>query len=138
MFRLEDGNNGGELGFVYDEDEVQASLFALDIFATRLDKNLFPGDSVDAFSFEQGKQMIGELRQELSDDLQTILPISHTMLTQLFLPNIVNLHDALTPDTYAQGCEILEVKPFDLFWNATTARQMLEQDPKPLQLGKLF
>jgi hypothetical protein len=134
MIELYGGENQAIVGIRYEADEPAAVAFALGLYANQLDA----GRIVDEPDNHPGAREVVRLCQELSGEidsgLTTLTPEKHQAVAEICLPYLVRMHERLPTDTYADVCELLEVRPFELFMNAIEARRMLNNANVHIQI----
>lgn len=123
MIEIIDSSGGELIGHKYSAEERKAALAAVALYSSQL---LAGRICDDPEAIADGLDIADEVRAVLAEDLP-VPPHVHEVMRGLFLPYIAAMHEGLATCDYAGVCEVLGVRPFELFTNAMTARRILDE-----------
>ncbi|MGB2786754.1 MAG: hypothetical protein WBB94_00025 [Candidatus Saccharimonadaceae bacterium] len=115
-------STGEVMGFDYDPDEFATALAAVALYRDQLVAGRItddPGAILD------GMEICDLVKRALSATSSDIDLKTHQVLRELQLPYLFRMHDGLSANSYADVCEVLEIRPFELFSYGITAGQMI-------------
>lgn len=119
-------NNFELLGHQYTQEEASTVSFSLGLYATQLAAGRIIDNPLDNPIAVQALDATVQLKHEIESGLRVVAPNTHEAVGTIYLPYLVRMHEGLTPARYQITCDILGVRPFELFWNALVARQLLD------------
>jgi hypothetical protein len=124
MIEVVDGANFDVIGCKYTVDERAAALFSLGLYGGQLAAGRVTDD---ASVVADGIELTERLKQLLQDEPNVFDPRVNKVLREIYFPYTVTTHEGInTAAKYSVACDMLGVRPFDLFYHAITARSVLD------------
>jgi hypothetical protein len=115
-----------KMGVQYDDEEVESILFSLKLYTAQIRLGNIPADNLSKDKVTEALEDLDEIIEDFEKGPNTVLPNTGTIVSSIVLPFTVKMYDGLSVQDYDEACRFLNVKPFDLFKNAYTARQIIE------------
>lgn len=122
MIELVDAMTFTALGHRYTSDERDTARFAVELHR---DQSIAGRIDYDGEGFYDSLAVADCVLEELTDGLDVVSTPVHHVLGRVYLPYLVTMHERLPVHMYKEVCDVLQVRPFDLFWHGMSARTML-------------
>lgn len=129
-----DGPTFELVGVRYEGDEPQAVRFALGLYVIQLAASSEMENPDTQPLVQDVVSRILRLDGEIEKGLTTVDTRTHTAIMDIFLPQLAQTHERMPVEHYVTMCSLWGIKPFDLFYNAMTARQMLNTTAHDLEV----
>jgi hypothetical protein len=113
------------IGYKYGEDESEAAIFALKLYASQLRAGNIIQNTEENEDVPSLLEHMERLQHEFESGLRVIEPNVHAVMTATFFPFVAHMHQGLHASRYKEMCDFLEVTPFELFSNAITAQNVI-------------